>query len=203
MRPGHGDHDHAGGTSSGDPTAAVGAVGAVGAVAAIDTAENVRDALSSMYGAVAALIREDRIGMELLLDDLRRGFDDFTELLATMAFATLDRLDAALTTGTPLSPRETRSLAQRLLTDAHRLALVDAIPVQAAARRLDAVRRHDHGFVAAEVMHARTVASDAALLFGAVALLAATVNVWAERSHRTLHKAIGDLCLAASVEPAA
>lgn len=168
-----------------------------------DTTDHVRDALSSMYGAVAALVREDRIGMELLLDDLRRGFDDFTELLATMAFATLDRLDAALTTGTPLSPRETRALAQHLLTEAHRIALVDAIPVQAAARRLDAVRRHDHGYVAAEVMHARTVASDTELLYGAVALLTATVDVWAGRSNRTLHKAVADLCLAASVEPAA
>ncbi|MCB1001521.1 MAG: hypothetical protein KDB40_19680 [Acidimicrobiales bacterium] len=171
------------------------------AAGARDDNDQVRDTLSCMYGAVAALVREDRIGMEVLLDDLRRTCTDPTELLATMAFATLDRLDAALTTGTQLSPRETRALAQRLLTDAHRFALVDAIPVQAAARRLDAVRRHDHGLVAAEVMHARTAASDPELLFGAVALLAATVNIWAERSNRSLHKAIGDLCLAASVEP--
>ncbi|MEZ5249578.1 MAG: hypothetical protein R2713_10310 [Ilumatobacteraceae bacterium] len=66
-----------------------------------------------MYGAVAALVREDRIGMEVLLDDLRRTCTDPTELLATMAFATLDRLDAALTTGTQLSPREAQALAQR------------------------------------------------------------------------------------------
>ncbi len=168
-----------------------------------DTTDHVRDALSSMYGAVAALIREDRIGMELLLGDLRENFDDFTELLATIAFATLDRLDAALTSGCALSPRETRGLAQHLLTEAHRFALVDAIPVQAAARRLDAVRCHDHEFVTAEVMHARTVASDADLVCGAVALMAATVNVWADRSGRTTHKAIADLCLAASVEPVA
>ena len=167
-----------------------------------DTTDHVRDALSSMYGAVAALVREDRIGMELLLDDLRGGFEDVTELLATMAFATLDRLDAALTTGVALSSRETRALAQHVMTEAHRFALVDAIPVQAAARRLDAVRRHDHEFVAAEVMHARSVASDTELLWGAIALLAATVGVWAERSNRTINKAVADLCLAASVEPA-
>lgn len=166
-----------------------------------DTSDHVRDTLSSMYGAASALLREDRLGMELLLDDLRSN-EDVTELLATMAFATLDRLDAALTTGTPLSPRETRALAQQLLTEAHRFALVDAIPVQAAARRLDAVRRHDHGLVAAEIMHARTVANDCDLLQGAVALLAATIEVWARRSGRTVHKAIADLCLAASVEPA-
>jgi hypothetical protein len=28
------------------------------------------------------------------------------------------------------------------------------------------------------------------------------VAVWAERSNRTIHKAVSDLCLAASVEPA-
>jgi hypothetical protein len=166
-----------------------------------DTTEHVRDTLSSVYGAVSALVREDRLGMEVLVDDLRCGEENVTELLTTMAFATLDRLDAALTTGTPLSPRETRSLAQQLLTEAHRLALVDAVPVQAAARRLDAVRQHDHGLVAAEIMHARSVASDADLLHGAIALLTATVAVWADRSGRSLHQAISDLCLAASIDP--
>ena len=166
-----------------------------------DTSDDVRDALSSMYGAVAALVRADRVGMDLLLRDLVDSSPDITETLATMAFATLDRLDAALSAGHVMSARETRSLAQQLITDAHHYALVDALPVQAAARRLDGVRRHDHAHVATEVMHARTMASDTELLWGATALLAATVSVWAERSGRTMTEAVGDLCLAASVEP--
>jgi hypothetical protein len=166
-----------------------------------DHVRDVRDALSSMYGAVAALVRNDRAGMDMLLNDLDGSFAELTELLATMAFATLDRLDAALASGQPMSARETRSLAQQLMTDAHRYAVVDAMPVQAAARRLDAVRRHDHDHVAAEVMHARTMASDIELLCGATALLTATVNVWAQRSGRTMNEAVNDLCLAASIEP--
>jgi hypothetical protein len=168
-----------------------------------DNPDHVRDALASMYGAVAAVVRDDRAGLELLLRDLYASFDDFTELLATMSFATLDRLQAALAEGHAPSPRETRALAEHLLTEAHRLALADAVPVQAAARRLDAVRRHDHEEVSAEVEHARSVATDAELLSGATALLAATVGVWADRAGRNANRAASDLCLAASAEPVA
>ncbi len=168
-----------------------------------DNPDLVRDALASMYGAVAAVVRDDRAGLDLLLWDLYQSFDDFTELLATMSFATLDRLQAALAVGHAPSPRETRALAEHLLTEAHRLALADAVPVQSAARRLDAVRRHDHDEVTAEVEHARTVATDVELLNGATALLAATVAVWAERAGRNATRAVSDLCLAASVEPVA
>ena len=161
----------------------------------------VRDALGSMYGAVAAVVRDDRAGMRLLLDDLYTSFDDFTQLLATISIATLDRLDAALSAGEALSPRETRSLAEHLLTEAHRLAIADAVPVQSAARRLDAVRRHAHEEVAAEVHHARSVATDLQLLTGAIALLSATVSAWADRSDQTADHAVTELCLAASVEP--
>jgi hypothetical protein len=168
-----------------------------------DHPDHVRDALASMYGAVAAVVRDDRAGLDLLLRDLYCSFDDFTELLATVSFATLDRLQAALAEGHAPSPRETRALAEHLLTEAHRLALADAVPVQAAARRLDAVRRHDHDEVSAEVQHARSVASDVELLNGATALLAATVSVWADRSGRNANRAVSDLCLAASAEPVA
>ncbi len=162
----------------------------------------VRETLSRIYGAVAAVVRDDRLGSDLLLTDLHDSFDDFSELLAAMSFATLDRLDAALATGVQLSPRESRAMAQYLLTEAHRYAMSDAIPVQAAARRLDAVRRHDHEQVVAEIEHSRSIASDTELLWGATALLTATVSMWAQRSGQSPRRAAADLCLAVSVAPA-
>lgn len=155
-----------------------------------------------MYGAVAAVVRDDRAGVGLLLTDLHDAFDDFTELLAAIAFATLDRLDAALEAGPALSPRESRTLAEHVLVDAHRYALAEAIPVQTAARRLDAVRRHDHEMVAAEVQNARSVASDDELLWGATALLTAVACAWARRTGRPPNAAVAELCLAVSAEPA-
>lgn len=167
-----------------------------------DNIDEVRDTLSRIYGAVAAVVRDDRVGSDLLLTDLHESFDDFSELLAAMSFATLDRLDAALATGSQLSPRESRALAQYLLTEAHRYAMSDAIPVQSAARRLDAVRRHDHDQVMVEIEQARSVASDSELLWGATALLTATVSMWAQRSGQSPRRAAADLCLAVSVAPA-
>ena len=101
----------------------------------------------------------------------------FTALFGVVVFsifATLDRLQAALAVGHAPSPRETRALAEHLLTEAHRLALADAVPVQSAAPRPAAVRRHDHDEVTAEVAHARPVPTDAELPHGATPLLAAT-----------------------------
>jgi hypothetical protein len=99
-------------------------------------------------------------------------------------------------------------MAQFLLTEAHRYALLSAgapsgragaVPVQSAARRLDAVRRHDHEQVLAEIEDARTVSSDAELLWGAMALLTAVVAMWAQRSGQSPRRAAADLCLAVSV----
>ncbi|MBI5089105.1 MAG: hypothetical protein HZB15_09690 [Actinobacteria bacterium] len=166
--------------------------------------DDVRETLSRIYGAVAAVVRDDLLGSDVLLADLHDSFADFSELLAALSFATLDRLDAALATGEVLSPRERRAMAQFLLTEAHRYALHPAaggaaVPVQSAARRLDAVRRHDHEQVLAEIEDARSVSSDAELLWGATALLAAVVAMWAQRSGQSPRRAAADLCLAVSV----
>ena len=98
-----------------------------------------------------------------------------------------------------MTPRESRALAQYLLTEAHRYAMSDAIPVQSAARRLDAVRRHDHDQVMVEIEQARAVATDTELLWGATALLTATVSMWAQRSGQSPRRAAADLCMAISV----
>jgi hypothetical protein len=170
--------------------------------------DDVRETLSRIYGAVAAVVRDDVLGSDVLLADLHESFGDFSELLAALSFATLDRLDAALSTGDVLSPRERRAMAQFLLTEAHRYALLSAagvagrggaVPVQSAARRLDAVRRHDHEQVLAEIEDARLVSSDAELLWGATALLTAVVAMWAQRSGQSPRRAAADLCLAVSV----
>jgi hypothetical protein len=169
--------------------------------------DDVRETLSRIYGAVAAVVRDDVVGSDVLLADLHESFGDFSELLAALSFATLDRLDAALATGDVLSPRERRAMAQFLLTEAHRYALLSAagtgragaVPVQSAARRLDAVRRHDHEQVLAEIEDARTVSSDAELLWGATALLAAVVAMWAQRSGQSPRRAAAGLCMAVSV----
>jgi hypothetical protein len=161
--------------------------------------DDVRDTLSRIYGAVAAVVRDDRVGTGVLLGDLRESFDDVAELLSTLSLATLDRLDAALAAGDKLSPAERRAMAQFLLTEAHRYAMSDAVPVQSAARRLDAIRRHDHDQVLAEIEQDRALASDEQLLWGATALLSAVVALWAQRSGVSPRRAAADLCMAVSV----
>lgn len=155
-----------------------------------------------MFGAVAAVERDDREGVDVLLRDLYDSYEDFTALLTTMSYVTLERLDAALalggSDGRPMSPDASRALAEQLLEDAHAYEITGAVGVHAAAQRLDTVRRCDVARVAAEVDAARSVASDIELLYGAIALLTATVAVWADRTGRARTRAIRELCLASS-----
>lgn len=157
-----------------------------------------------MYGAAAAIERDDREGMELLLHDLYHAYPDFASLLMAMSFLTLDRLDAALSepdpTAAPLSPSERRTLAEQILGDANGYEVTDAVAVHAAAQRLDSVRRWDAEQLAADVDAARAVTSDSDLLYGATALLTATLAVWADRTGRTRARAIRELCLASSAK---
>lgn len=157
-----------------------------------------------MYGAAAAIERADREGMELLLHDLYHAYPDFATLLMAMSCLTLDRLDAALAAPdsnvTPLSPSERRSLAEQILDDANAYEVTGSVAVHAAAQRLDCVRRWDAEQLAAEVDAARAVTSDSDLLYGATALLTATLAVWADRTGRTRARAIRELCLASSAK---
>ncbi len=158
------------------------------------------DPLNCMYGAVAAVERDDREGVDVLLRDLYESFEDFTALLTTMSLVTLERLDAALALGDPashpLSAEDSLALAAQLLEDAAAYDITGPIGVHTAAQRLDIVRRFDAARMALEVRAARSMASDAELLYGAVALLAATVAAWADRTGRARERAISDLCLA-------
>lgn len=157
-----------------------------------------------MYGAAAAIERSDREGMTLLLHDLYHAYPDFAALLMAMSCLTLDRLDAALAEShedtPPLSASERRSLAERILDDANAYEVTDAVAVNAAAQRLDSVRRWDADQVAVDVDAARAVTSDSDLLYGATALLTATLAVWADRTGRARSRAIRELCLASSAK---
>ena len=168
------------------------------------TSHRAPDPLCSMYGAAAAVERADREGMELLLHDLYHTYTDFATLLMAMSCLTLDRLDAALSEsdaqGAPLTSSERRSLAEQILGDAHAYEVTGAVAVHAAAQRLDSVRRWDAEQVAVEVDAARALTSDSDLLYGATALLTATLAVWADRTGRARSRAIRELCLASSAK---
>ena len=167
--------------------------------------DHVRDTLSCLYGAVAAIARDDRVGADLLLADMCTDMiaanGDVAELLSAISFATLDRLDAALGTAERPTGRESRAIAQYLLTEVHRYSLGDSVPVQSAARRLDAIRRHDHDQANADIANDRAATTDGELVWGAAALLTATVAMWAQRSGLSTRRAAADLCLAVSAVP--
>jgi hypothetical protein len=163
--------------------------------------EEVRDVLGRIYGAVAAIVRGDRLGVDLMLADVHASSDDIAELLAAISYATLDRLAAALEPGGVLSPHETRAMASALLTEARQYSVSEAASIHAAAQRLDAVRRHDRDQVLLGIERARSMATDLEVLWGATALLTATVSEWARRSGQSPRRAAADLCLAVSVMP--
>lgn len=163
----------------------------------------IRDALVSLYGLVAAVVRDDQVGVEVLLADIRESFDNIHEMLTAIAFVTLDRLDATIDDCGALSPDDGRHLAADLLALARHYDLAAPGAVEAAAWRLDAVRRRDHGLVVAEIDSARSMATDTELLAGAAALLTATVSLWARRTGRSPRRAAAELCMAASLDSVA
>jgi hypothetical protein len=162
--------------------------------------DQIRDALMSLYGLVAAVVRDDREGIDLLLNDLRESFDNPHELLTAIAFVTLDRLDATIDDCGRLDEHDGRNLASDLLTLARHYDLAGPGAVEAAAWRLDAVRRRNHSQMVAEIDDARALATDDDLLAGAIALLTATVSLWARRTGQSPRRAAADLCLLASLE---
>ena len=68
---------------------------------------------------------------------------------------------------------------------------------------LDAVRRRNHNQMVAEINDALVLSTDDDLLAGAVALLTATVSLWARRTGQSPRRAAADLCLLASLESVA
>ena len=70
-------------------------------------------------------------------------------------------------------------------------------------RYLDAVRQGDRHQAVSDLVDSRRVATDRDLLFGATALLTATVVLWSRRTGQSQYRAAADLCLAASIDLAA
>ncbi len=177
----------------------------VGTVSAVFEAKNdqTREAMMCVYGLVAAVVRDDQDGATLLLEDLRDCFGSMHELLTTISFATLDRLDATIDGWQQVTPEDGRTLATDLLSLAEHYDLAGHCSVQTAAWRLDAVRRRDHDQVIADIDGARRVATDDDVVAGAIALLTATVSMWARRTGRSPRRAASDLCLAAALDAVA
>lgn len=162
--------------------------------------DQIREALVCLYGIVAAVIRDDRVGMDLLMADLELAFDSRYELLTTVSFATLERLDATIDDSRVLSEDDGRVMATDLLSLAQHYGIATTTAVQSAAWRLDAVRRRDHERVVTEIDGARQLADDRELLAGSAALLTAAVCVWARTTGRSPRRAASDLCLAAALD---
>lgn len=168
-----------------------------------DEIVRVREALACLYGAVAAVMRDDDDGASILLGDLRSCFDDVADLLVAISVATLERLEAAIAAGPAIEPAHGRPIAHELLSVAHGYDVAARDAVQYAAWRLDAVRQGDRHQVMLDVAGSRAIASDEELINGAAALLAATVVLWARRTGQLPGHAVVDLCLAASLDVAA
>jgi hypothetical protein len=167
----------------------------------------VRLALVNLYGAVAAVVRGDTDGARLLLDDLEHCGADLTELLAAISIASLERLGVALSAPGSGHGRDETShgridLATRLVRDARDYRVASPRAVHEAAWRLDAVRRGDRLQAVRDVESATATSTPTELLFGATALLAAIVALWARNSGQSTRRAATDLCLAASFDHA-
>ena len=158
-------------------------------------------AMVNLYGSVAAMIRGDRIGARLLLADLRLEMRSTPELLVAVSFATLQRLEAAF------EERSLRTHDRPLAGDIVRTAIgygaAPASSVHAAAWRLDAVRRNDRRRARRDVSGSRRIATDEQLVAGAVALLAAVVELAATCAGDEADVAARQLCLAASMRRSA
>ncbi|MGD9701947.1 MAG: hypothetical protein AB7Q42_16070 [Acidimicrobiia bacterium] len=154
------------------------------------------DTLSALYGAAAALARDERGDAEMLVAHLLDTEDVHGVLLAA-SFATLERLEAAVC-GAPAPWRaDTRMFAGHLLELATATGLGSAQSVNAAAWRLDAVRLGDSAAASEAIAISRKQFDDADLVAGAVAILSVMVAIAAARVGEPVPQSAQNLCLAA------
>ena len=155
----------------------------------------VRTALVSLYGAVAAVVRDDEQAVRLMLADLEERCAGLDETLIVISLATLERLadvPADDNDGGGHAAREVLSIADRFGSSSRRA-------VESAAWRLDAVRRGDQSGAVRDILRSRGLASEYDLARGAVTLLAAVVFRHARLCGRSPRRMAADLCLAASL----
>lgn len=159
--------------------------------------EVVSDVLGLVLDAVEAVLRAAP-DVEVRLDTLHQ-LGDTQQVLMAISIATLDQLGDGLeylgtTTG--------GDLAAVLLDRAVQFDVAPRSTVHAAACRLEVVVRHDRWQLTRELRRSRAAGSDAELVAGAIALLAAIVELSARR--RGLAPALMAECLcraASSLQP--
>ena len=159
----------------------------------------VRAAMGQLYGAAAALVAGDQEGAALLIGDLRSAFSSVTELLVTISFATLERLEHAFADRSLRPPDGAPPSARTILTEAERYGVAPARAVHTAAWRLEAVRCNDRRRVVTEATEWSSAGAEGQLVSGAVALLAAALAHAATAVGDDPLRVARRLCLAASV----
>jgi hypothetical protein len=155
--------------------------------------EVVSDVLGVVLDAVEAVLRAAP-DVETRLDTLHQ-LGDTEQMLVAISIATLDQLGDGLeylgtTTG--------GDLAAALLDRAVQFDVAPRSTVHAAACRLEVVVRHDRWQLTGELRRSRAAGSDAGLVAGAIALLAAIVELSARRRGLAPALMAECLCLAAS-----
>ena len=153
----------------------------------------VGDALGVVLAGVEAALRADP-SVGVWLDTLHQ-LGETRQLLAAISMATLDHLGDMLAGGQAPS---TGDLAAALLDRAVQFDLAPSSAVHAAASRLEVVALRDRWQLIAELLRSRAANSDASLVDGAVALLAAVVELSAQRRGLAPELMAERLCLAAS-----
>jgi hypothetical protein len=153
----------------------------------------VGDALGVVFSAVDSALRSDP-DVDARLGALHQSADT-QQLLVAISIATLDQLGDGI--GDEAAP-SSGALAAALLDRAVQFDLSPRSAVHAAAGRLEIVGRHERWLLTAELRRSRAAASDDALVDGAIALLAATVELAARRRGQSPELMAERLCLAAS-----
>jgi hypothetical protein len=154
------------------------------------------DALSTLYGAAAAVTRHDQDDAAMLVAHLVADHD-VPRVLVAAALATLERLDAAMAGSPTPWRRDPRMLAGGLLELATGTGLASPPAVHAAAWRLDAVRLGDAVSAAEAIVISRKQLGDADLVAGAVAVLSVVVAIVAEDAGQPASVSAQNLSLAA------
>lgn len=163
-----------------------------------DQPGSIYDAMGQLYGSAAALVRGDRVGVELLIEDLCRSLPSLEELLVTVAVATLERLEDAVR---HVSPGDSgQPIAQQLITRAGSYRIARTATIHAAAWRLDAVRCGDRSTAADDVLNSRRIGDDYELVHGAVALFAAALEFGAAARGVDAEETARRLCYAVVLE---
>jgi hypothetical protein len=157
------------------------------------TEQRIGDIARAAYGGAAAVLQDDRAGSDMMLRDLAALCDDSTEALWAVAILTLERIGAA-SEASPVD--DTAAMANSIIERADAFC-GSTLAVNAAARRIDALRSGDLAAFAAASVGLEAIASEMELLAGAIALLTASLWWSADVVGRRPDDVCRELCTAA------